>query len=45
MSVHPETIDFRMELSAISQHLVFNVLAESRKLMADSSNPKTSVFG
>jgi len=48
--VHPETTDFRMELSAVRNQqsantLFFCVLAESRKLMADSTNLKTPVFG
>jgi hypothetical protein len=49
-SVHPETTNFWMELSAVSDQQSANTLflmpfAESRKLMADSANPKTLVSG
>jgi hypothetical protein len=43
-SVHPETTNFWMELSAVSEQQSANTLflmsfAESRKLMADSAHP------
>jgi hypothetical protein len=49
-SFHPETTNFWMELSAVSDQqsaktLFLMFFAESRKLMADSANPKTSVSG
>ena len=49
-SVHPETTNFWMELSAVSDQQSANTLflmafAESRKLMADSANPKTLISG
>jgi hypothetical protein len=50
ISVHPETTNFWMELSAVSEQQSANTLflmsfAESRKLMADSAHPKTLVSG
>ncbi len=50
VSVHPETTNFWMELSAVSEQQSANTLflmsfAESRKLMADSAHPKTLVSG
>jgi len=50
ISVHPETINFWMELSAVSTQqsaktLFLMPFAESRKLIADSANQKTLVFG
>ncbi len=49
-SVHPETTNFWMELSAVSEQQSANTLflmsfAESQKLMADSAHPKTLVSG
>jgi len=50
VSVHPETNNFWMELSAVSGQQSAKILflksfAECRKLNADSANPKTSVYG
>jgi hypothetical protein len=50
VSVHPETTNSWIELSAVSDQQSANTLflmsfAESRKLMADSANPKTLVSG
>jgi len=49
-SVHPETTNFWMELSAVSNQRSANTLflmsfADSRKLRADSASPKTLVSG
>jgi hypothetical protein len=49
-SVHPETTNFWMEVSAVSEQQSANTLflmsfAESRKLMTDSAHPKTLVSG
>ena len=49
-SVHPETANFWMELSAVSGQqsakTPFSLgFAESWKLFADSANPKTAVYG
>jgi hypothetical protein len=50
ISVHPEIVNSWTELSAISNQQSAKTLflisfAESRKLNADSANPKTSVYG